>query len=857
MGDPATHRSLQTVLKRIGLTMFCWAAVFSASAAERPRLAVLTDIGGDPDDQRSLTPGTKADRPCTCFCDQRSWLGKERRMSSLSATPTRLPASSAWPLDAALAVSLWMLGLGSLAAAEPGSAPRDFSGWRGGIGITFGTPSRDIADVTEMGYEIVWGGEDPRAVKTLGVSVFRYWNSIVETSLKGAGYDFSQMADKDEAAKLAFDAWMERAYGVKGLSQYAQVRYNPQGAYGDVAGSMDLSSENDLVKAVIAKYLQGFDKDGITHGGIGLDNAGRVPREFLETLTRRLNARGLGIAANGCPDQYLPYIDFFGNEGFPFSINYARQAREKGLRGILGEFTMQHLSGGELEAYLKNKLFNGIVFFGYTNGGTAAGAHYSSYCSRPDVYHHQRWVLRKLVPISRAVQRAGRQLEPAAKLAPAVASADTDGVAENAHGQRKADTGPRSAPAGQPAGVAVDVEGRVQEAKRREAGLARITGRSPGTAPVIIRFGGDVASGIYLFVDSGRPEEVICDAQKLSLHGDTLVFDEFAGQVLEARRAAGTLTFKTVEGPSVVQLGSAATVAKNLLARVADGLRWQLTQRALDRELGIRFPRKAWSRFCQAAKWDTTVARTGKSSLGVVGGTYTATMPQWKYFNRQGAAQFVSLNQTAPQPVVLRAFSRAREVDASEEVVLETPGARRRHFDAREGHTYGMHLYLDYQDGQWPEVHTASFSPGTHDWEEKSIRVEPTRPVKTALVLLEFHQPQGAAWFDDLSLTDGNGTDRNLLAAPGFEDADPTAALAQAIGAEYEQQVQALLEALEAAAKSATPADVLPALGKQVDALTAAVTAKGLSSCFPRELRDLDDARDKLEPCRRLLAGPR
>ena len=250
-------------------------------------------------------------------------------MFSVSAVAGQPSAARGLPLGAAIVVAVWMLGMGSSATAEPELAVRDFSGWRGGIGITFGTPSRDIADVTEMGYEIVWGGEDPRAAKSLGISVFRYWNSIVETSLKGSGYDFSPMSDKDEAAKLAFDAWIERSYGVKGLSKYAKVRYNPKGAYGDVYGSMDLSSENDLVKAVIGRYMQGFDKDGITHGGIGLDNAGKVPREFLEALARRLNARGLGIAANGCPDQYLTYIDFFGNEGFPFSINYARQAREK------------------------------------------------------------------------------------------------------------------------------------------------------------------------------------------------------------------------------------------------------------------------------------------------------------------------------------------------------------------------------------------------------------------------------------------------------------------------------------------------------------------------------------------------
>jgi hypothetical protein len=317
-------------------------------------------------------------------------------------------------------------------------------------------------------------------------------------------------------------------------------------------------------------------------------------------LTRRLNARGLGIAANGCPDQYLTYIDFFGNEGFPFSINYARQARAKGLRGILGEFAMQHLSGGELDAYLKSKLFNGIVFFGYTNGGTAAGASYSAYCSRPDVYNHQRWVLRNLVPISRAVQRAGRQPDPAAKLVSAAAQTSEAGAA--------------------PADVAINSEGKVLEWGQRDAGLDRITGRFSNTAPRVVRYGRDVSEGVYLFVDSGRPEEVVCDANRLGVRADTQVFDEFAGRVLEAMQADGKLTFKTPESPSVVQLASSITLARGILSRLADDLRLQLTQRALDRALGTRLPHKVWSRFCQPAKWDLTVAHTGKGSLAVVGG---------------------------------------------------------------------------------------------------------------------------------------------------------------------------------------------------------------------------------------------
>jgi hypothetical protein len=73
------------------------------------------------------------------------------------------------------------------------------------------------------------------------------------------------------------------------------------------------------------------------------------------------------------------------------------------------------------------------------------------------------------------------------------------------------------------------------------------------------------------------------------------------------------------EGPSVVQLAGAATLVKNILARIAESLRLQLTRRALDRELGTRFPHQAWSRFCQPGKWDSTVAHTGKGSLAMRG----------------------------------------------------------------------------------------------------------------------------------------------------------------------------------------------------------------------------------------------
>ena len=81
---------------------------------------------------------------------------------------------------------------------------------------------------------------------------------------------------------------------------------------------------------------------------------------------------------------------------------------------------------------------------------------------------------------------------------------------------------------------------------------------------------------------------------------------------------------------------------------------------------------------------------------------------------------------------------------------------------------------------------------------------------------------------------------------PGFEEEDSSDAETQAISEKYEEQVQTLLDSVEAAVKSVTPAETLPALEKQVEDVAASVTAKGLASYFPRELRDLDDAREKL-----------
>ena len=165
------------------------------------------------------------------------------------------------------------------------------------------------------------------------------------------------------------------------------------------------------------------------------------------------------------------------------------------------------------------------------------------------------------------------------------------------------------------------------EIKPEQASLQRITGRSPATPPAVVRYGRAAADGIDLYVDAAGAEEVVCDARKLGLRGDTLVFDEFAQRVLPGRRSGGNLTFRTSAGPALVQLGSKVTLVRGLLARIEESLQEQSRQRKMDRELGTPFVHRAWAGFCQGWTADNTVARSGKVSLKATGGAYTNDAP--------------------------------------------------------------------------------------------------------------------------------------------------------------------------------------------------------------------------------------
>jgi len=101
---------------------------------------------------------------------------------------------------------------------------------------------------------------------------------------------------------------------------------------------------------------------------------------------------------------------------------------------------------------------------------------------------------------------------------------------------------------------------------------------------------------------------------------------------------------------------------------------------------------------------------------------------------KRGVCQTVVLNQTAPQPIIATAWSKAENVGGSADA------------------DYALYLDLLYTDGTPLWGQTAAFATGSHDWQRAEVRVLPAKPVKSVSVYLLLRGHAGKASFRDARL---------------------------------------------------------------------------------------------------------
>ncbi|MCK4300873.1 MAG: hypothetical protein KAX80_15130, partial [Planctomycetes bacterium] len=104
-----------------------------------------------------------------------------------------------------------------------------------------------------------------------------------------------------------------------------------------------------------------------------------------------------------------------------------------------------------------------------------------------------------------------------------------------------------------------------------------------------------------------------------------------------------------------------------------------------------------------------------------------------------GVRQTLQLDQKAPTPVLVQAWSRAVGVTGR-------PDAH-----------YSLYLDVYFSEGDPLYGQHAPFDTGTHGWQQRSVLVVPQRPIARMNIYGLFRNHAGQAWFDDFEAHDFSG----------------------------------------------------------------------------------------------------
>ena len=102
--------------------------------------------------------------------------------------------------------------------------------------------------------------------------------------------------------------------------------------------------------------------------------------------------------------------------------------------------------------------------------------------------------------------------------------------------------------------------------------------------------------------------------------------------------------------------------------------------------------------------------------------------------SKRGASTILTLNQQKPTPLIISAWSKSDAVSGT------------------KNPDYAIYVDVIYADGEPLWGLSAPFRAGTHDWERRSVRILPTKPIKSINIYALFRNHSGTVWFDDFAV---------------------------------------------------------------------------------------------------------
>lgn len=101
----------------------------------------------------------------------------------------------------------------------------------------------------------------------------------------------------------------------------------------------------------------------------------------------------------------------------------------------------------------------------------------------------------------------------------------------------------------------------------------------------------------------------------------------------------------------------------------------------------------------------------------------------------RGLMQTITLNQSRPEPIQAELWSRTENVSGS-------PSG-----------DYSLYIDLIHDDGTPLWGQTAVFDTGTHDWQKKTLTIQPAKPIKSLTIYALFRNKSGKVAFRDMKLS--------------------------------------------------------------------------------------------------------